>query len=1408
MKMKFNTFVKILSLICVIAVAFTSLLNLGVISALTDGSDDSTVSKDEFFDSKTIYSFELDEDPVNSKSADENDINMTRGGDGKGIMGWTWDIVSRDNKNVLYTHNEGMTQTWATAGGYRLNNFDGVYRLKPATSYVVKFNINMISNASSTESFKDINTSTISLGYGSWDAPGDTNTVNSMSVKLFDVVVSKTDETVYTVNSSEGAVKYDVNSGWKSVTCAFTTPESFGNLDNALSFFATLWPGARVYIDDVEITALNNKDGAVILTDDYHGKSTVVMGKVGEEVELPVITPENAENKFEGWYKTFDRKDGDKVEQGYKFTSGLTTLYARFDAPVSVTFVNSETGEKTVVTGRPGEQIKLPQNPTVDGKWFMGWYFDELYTKEFDLAEFDYSNRTVYGKFINPPKSGFEDFETYTSDEYTITEVNGAKVKSNYPYFAKMMSKVSDKTYNNSKYAIRLEWDKDMVYDKENPDTYEVGEGTYGRWTQYDTITILEDVQLDNNTQYLVKFKYFVEKTDGEFHVSLVSGMKSNAWGDINVYKANEKGSHLVVSPNHVDGEWHQGEMVFTTNFKGSGKTMFFAVNMPKNIDVVVYFDNFEFTPIAPDESYIKYDTIATSDIYVGKIGSKLPVHTPDYGKHTFLGWYSDAAYTAEFTEKEFGNEPIIAYAKWNQLPITFENDYFFDQSVYLQFGKLVSIVNSKSVGNGDDYAVKFTYDADKIYSTNSDGTVQLQKDRYKDPDHTLILREGLKADTVYLITYDVRAENTNLDYSVNFCTGTSGNVWGALNLYNRASRVDISKSTSGKGWVTKTVALKTPETTAMYNSDGYYIGESNALYLYFNVAHNLDDGVANVYVDNILIEEAPAGTAVFMPMNYKDHIIVKGEIGEKIVNAKIPIKFAYTFEGWYNDANVTEKFSDEVFGEKAIAVYAKYTEATTKTFDYEDYNVPYTDADKKLYLRHDCEVIPFKNAYSGNYVMKGDRSFIRNPHFNTGGAGHLLKSGDTVQKLKQGTNYIITFKYYVETHGQEPLRIRAHAGASVNFWGSSTFSSTYHIALDEETNKWHTGTLVCDGNLIEYSWQDHLYISWTLGKEGMYYFDDFTVTELPEGQMAYFIDNGGCKDIPEYVLGKVGQNFASQLPKNPKYENHSFLGYYVMGDDGKYQLFDDYVFRKDKSPQIVARFIRLETIEDFETYYLPAISAMPGYNVMDFDYELYDAEKEGNSKDNVTNGRYSLHRKGEYCYSENALVLTQAQPLVAGEKYTVTFKVKMGEHKHTNGAVKIVSNNSPIFAWVTYGDYYPVIAITDLADGQWHEVTYTFTAIEPYVAIQTPGDVELFFDEFKYTYVPLTTPVSTPVQYTEYSLIAQDEAVDISTIIDVNLGKTEDSYLIYVIIGGAVLVVALAVFVLIRRKNKKGGQK
>ena len=1062
---------------------------------------------------------------------------------------------------------------------------------------------------------------------------------------------------------------------------------------------------------------------------------------------------------------------------------------------VSVTFVNTLTNEETVVTGKKGEPFTYPADPFDEERKFGGWYYTREYVKPFVVTVFPDVSVKVFSRFIDPPPTGFEDFETYTSNEYTvISNANGEMIKSNRAYFGDMLS-ICDKAYGGEK-SLKYEWDSTMVRDVNDANTYDAA----GRYNSIDAKVLLEEVKIHSNTTYVVSFKYFVEKANSEIYVSAASGQSTNIWGDTVNYKYEQPGSHFVVPAFNNDGEWHEGKFVVTTAFKGKGNSLFFIISLPENKDAVLYIDDISFIPLRDDESYIKYDGIATSEIFVGKIGEKLPEYTPSNGKHTFLGWYADADYGAEFDKIVFEEMGITAYAKWNQLPITFDGDFDGRLSTVL-----LSVENKSGAGNGDDFSLKYTYNGDEFFRYTDDGTPQYFRERYSNPDSNAVIKNGLKTNTVYIINYDVKVNDSNLDVNAYFVNASSQNIWSGL-TNQPSSQIVLKTSDKGNGWMNKTVAVKTGD-----------LSYATSLYLYFTVENDLTGRKAEIYVDNILVYEAEGPMAIYNTCDGRGSFLVTGKAGDKLIPPSAPVKYAYDFTGWYLDADGKVKFEETVLKENEIFfVYPNFETAKTIVFDYEKYFVPYTDRDKGIYQRHDCEVITLKGAYSGNHVMKADRSYTENPEFNLGGAGHLLSSNNITKRLDLNKNYIVTFKYYIEKQGQRPLEVSLRAAALNNFWAQTLVSNYYVIEMNEETEKWHTGTLVVSGSKISNADMNWAYVSWIGGNEGMYYIDDFTITEMAEGHMAYFVDNGGCSKIPEYVSGRPGQNFSSQLPHNPVYENHKFLGYYVLNDKGEYEPYTDMTLRNGKEVEIVARFIRLKTVQDFEKMYPAAVDAMPAYNVKDYDYELYNTERNGNSKDNVTSGSYSLKRKGKTQFFENALLLTQGMQLIPDEKYTVTFNVKMTSYLQTDGAVKIVGCNSPVFAWAVYGDYFPVVAVNELTDGTWHQVSYTFTAIEPYVSVQIPGYCEIYIDDVVFTHVDKSTPVSNPVQFTEYvpqkrDLITgeiiglgEQSAIDIDSIIDKNLARSEG--VVFFVIGGAVLILIVAVTVLLIIKKKKGG--
>lgn len=243
---------------------------------------------------------------------------------------------------------------------------------------------------------------------------------------------------------------------------------------------------------------------------------------------------------------------------------------------------------------------------------------------------------------------------------------------------------------------------------------------------------------------------------------------------------------------------------------------------------------------------------------------------------------------------------------------------------------------------------------------------------------------------------------------------------------------------------------------------------------------------------------------------------------------------------------------------------------------------------------------------------------------------------------------------------------------------------------------------------------------------------------------------------------------------------------------------------------------------QNFDTGYIDLVNRFKALGPYDFDFELYDSEKEGNSKDNVTSGRYSLHRKGNTKFFEQALLITDySNSLSKIARYTVTMKVKLGKHLHTDGAIKIVSNKSSTYAWSAQGDYYPIVAIKDLKEGEWVEVSYTFNSIEAFASIQTPGYVELFIDDVEFNLVTdENTLVSTPVSYTEYVVAERDSegniieldasAIDIDSIIDGSLKRATKLNVVTIVIicAAAVVVAGAVVLILFLAKRKKAKTK
>ena len=80
---------------------------------------------------------------------------------------------------------------------------------------------------------------------------------------------------------------------------------------------------------------------------------------------------------------------------------------------------------------------------------------------------------------------------------------------------------------------------------------------------------------------------------------------------------------------------------------------------------------------------------------------------------------------------------------------------------------------------------------------------------------------------------------------------------------------------------------------------------------------------------------------------------------------------------------------------------------------------------------------------------------------------------------------------------------------------------------------------------------------------------------------------------------------------------------------------------------------------------------------------------------------------------------------------------VKMDSYKQTRGAIRIASSNFINFPWGIDGEWKNICAIEDLADGQWHELTYTFYSTGNFLSISTPGLCSIYIDEISLELIP-----------------------------------------------------------------------
>ena len=1396
--------VKLIGLVCTLALVLGAVyvpVSLNAFALTIPVTPDETIT----------FGFESEEE----SEGWNNGTYKERGEDGFGLASYAFSTKNLDNHgNVLgYDWNND----WNQKGGYRLNNKNGVYRLDTNSTYLVKLKITFRTSPSAAQIDKD--GTYISLGYGFSGALSGNN-VSAMSNTLHTIAVCNGGS--WTLTDISGQKTVENGADWHEVAYVFTTPDSFSG-DNSLGFFARHNPNFEAWIDDVQVTKLGSNTGIVLAKDEYNGGTTVMLGEIGADAELPELVGREEEHKFLGWYTDADRT---VPAESIKFSAETQWVYTKWRAPVTLTFVDALNETKVVLDGFTGDVITYPADP-VDTKnnpanfFFGGWFTTELYTQMFETSTFGSSNTTVYAKWIEKVDGFVQDFENYSySDKVAAApDSNGVVYYTNHQLFSPAMDKIDDPTNSGRGNVIEYEWDSEMVKVADDPATYNAAAD---RDSRKNSCITMGDHAFTEGLQYIMYFDYYVEEIGSQnLTMTNINAHYSQGWK----YGGELTNKGFVVTSSDKDGKWHTGATIFTMKeANGAGPYVHAIFKTSKNENTKIYLDNFRFVPVQANEVIMTVNkNNGTKAEYVPVVkGAAVDIEVPTFEDRAFKGWYTDSGCTAKFEDVTYPKTNFTVYARWADAPETFQN-YPFDTTKEYIFGRNLSIVKGKGVGHGDDAVAKYVLDGDTVYTTQEDGTVVYWASRAKDADSIVKLNTTVAEGEVYKVSFWYKGDaKANVNTTIVLRTASPDNIW-----------------SNGKN-DTNTITVY-PSDTEWKKAEFYYscslkAPEANGIFVRFNTTGKVTDlsQLAIAYIDDVLIEKLEKPYILFDALNNKLPEVVQGKVGQTIKAPEVPVKVGMKFVGWYLDKELTEPFTETVFAEgMATTVYAKYDLADNFVINFENMGKGPTGSDDDyLFIRGGLGAVD-KMGYNNTKGVVFDRGATT--EWSTCNA--LFDDGNQV--IISNTNkYYVTFKYCA----QEPLVENAYfymcTGQLGNAWAKKSnkvefekagqVSIEYPITATTEVGRWYTGALILDtskifvykeedggsGNPREYA---AVYM-WLRGGGSKIAIDDVTFKKLPEGHQAYIVDNGGATSVPKYVSGRVGTSFRNQLPRNPQYENHIFKNYFRYDSAHNQAVLEDkdMVFTNDQI-SLVTNWVRLHTVQDFERYSIMK-NALGAYGPADFDYKLYDAKAEGNSADNVTSGRYSIHRLGNTAYFENIQILDDDLRICGDEKFTVTMKVKIGKHFHTDGAIKIVGCRASTYSWATSGSYHPIAVIADIADGEWHEVSYTFSSVERYLSIQTPGYVEVFIDDVVIDRADPEMPVSTPPEFTEYVQALRDEngnliemdvsSIDVGSIIDFSIYIDGFNIVPVIIIVGGVLLIAGAVFAVLfvikKRKAKK----
>ncbi len=430
------------------------------------------------------------------------------------------------------------------------------------------------------------------------------------------------------------------------------------------------------------------------------------------------------------------------------------------------------------------------------------------------------------------------------------------------------------------------------------------------------------------------------------------------------------------------------------------------------------------------------------------------------------------------------------------------------------------------------------------------------------------------------------------------------------------------------------------------------------------------------------------------------------------------------TFVGWYLDRNFNKALDVNSAPSTSLTLFAKW-ETDGVVIDYEDYTI--TDIDRK------SDRYKIITEANGNKVLSHSLEYGTNKSA-TQIARAMFQDAGKVIRAYEGARYVVKFKYKVEdfkTQGRFYIFLSNKGGTWVAYK-----QQTGSVAYSDNTNGWAEGVIEFDATLATGATANDNYMAIGCSGDATLYIDDVVIS-CPENDMNIygsairFNVNGG--KAVNAISGDEGDTIVLPTPKKNGYK---FIGWYT--DNTFATKFTDTKFGAD--PIVLHAKWQLGKIEEnFENY--PASVVQLGIAA---GYTLYTNTAVGFDSSNIRHGSFSVFRNGATAGVKTfTLMRSDDYALDVGETYTLKFWVKPTAISVDTGVISLMSMTSftGISAAQNMGT---VIKYSDLKEGEWQQVSYTFVATTPFVGIGTTVGCDMYFDDASITLKGYTGSAST----------------------------------------------------------------